>query len=42
MSPFFSHPAFIAAVHEERARRLAQISNTRHSRTRSDDGRRAR
>lgn len=33
MSPFFGSPAFIAATHEDRMRRLRQFSRTRRPRT---------
>lgn len=42
MSPFFGSPAFIAATHDDRVRRLRQYGRLRRTRARDDDGRRSR
>ena len=42
MSPFFGNPQFIAATHDDRVRRLRQISRTRRDLARFDDRRRGR
>jgi len=48
MSPFFGSPAFVAATHDDRVRRLSQLSRPRHGRDRderhgrADDKRRGR
>jgi hypothetical protein len=40
MSPFFGMPAFIAATHEERVRRLRQHTRVRRGQPRIDQPRR--
>lgn len=42
MSPFFGSPQFIAAVHDDRVRRLRQITRTRRDLARPDGNRRGR
>jgi hypothetical protein len=42
MSPFFGSPAFIAATHEDRMRRLRQFSRLRRLQVRNSDGDRNR
>ena len=40
MSPFFGSPAFIAATHDDRVRRLRQIGRLRRDSAHVDDRRR--
>jgi hypothetical protein len=42
MSPFFGSPAFIAATHDDRVRRLRQSSRLRRLQIRNIDGNRSR
>jgi hypothetical protein len=42
MSPFFGNPAFVAATHDERTRRLREHGRLRAARARDTDRRRAR
>ena len=42
MSPFFGSPAFIAATHDERMRRLRQFSRLRRLQAGNTDGSRNR
>lgn len=42
MSPFFGNPQFIAAVHDERVRRLRQLTRPRRASGTDVDGRRRR
>lgn len=42
MSPFFGSPAFVAATHDERVRRLRQNSRLRRARGFDHENRRAR